>query len=172
MEWCTAMRDIHCLWSISKHFLHAQQRSNMVYKAPTSHSLIPPCSFALISTLKLHTKYQILRHPLCTVSMGWCTTMRDIHCFWSISKPYLSTYNKRVKIGKAPNSPSSIILCHNYHTSLPTKLLKWPIWGPHSPWKWGDMGQGEGVHCFWCAAKSCLGVYVRGEELLESYASP
>ncbi len=56
MEWCTAMRDIHCLWSISKHLLHAQWRSNKVYKAPTSHSLIPPCSFPLMSTLKLHTK--------------------------------------------------------------------------------------------------------------------
>ena len=89
MEWCTAMRDIHCLWSISKHFLHAQWRSNKVYKAPTMHSLIPPCSFSLMSTLKLHTKYQVLRHPLSTVSTRRCTTTRDSHCFWSIPKPSL-----------------------------------------------------------------------------------
>jgi len=59
MKWCTAMRGIRCLWSVSKPLSGTYWSWGEPYKALSSRSLVSPCYSPPMLTLKLHTKWQV-----------------------------------------------------------------------------------------------------------------
>ena len=68
--------------------MHSEDQIWFTKHLGTNHSLIPPpCTFPLMSTLEVHTKYQILRHPFSTVNGMTYYTERH-----SLLMKYLKTF--------------------------------------------------------------------------------
>ena len=81
-------RDIHCSWSVPKPSLDVLIRWYELPYASFCHSLVSPRHFPPRLTLKMHTKCVILS-TLSVQKLGCSSTMRGIHCLWSVSKPSL-----------------------------------------------------------------------------------
>ena len=86
--WCATRRGIHCSWSVPKPSLDALSWWYELPYASFRHSWVSPRHFPPRLTLKMHTKCQIL-NTLSVQKTGCHSTMRSIHCLWSVPKPSL-----------------------------------------------------------------------------------
>ena len=99
MGWYATYRDIHCSWSVPKPSLDVLIRWYELPYASFCHSLVSPRHFPPRLTLKMHTKCVILS-TLSAQKKECYSTMRGIHCLWSVSKHSLDAWNRY--LGGAP----------------------------------------------------------------------
>ena len=116
----TAMKDIHCLWSVSKPSLDASSTGEELSCPSSRHMWVSPRYVPRRLTLELPTKCKFWVYPLSMIIGCW-TVRRDIHSIWIGLIPVLDAEWRWEKLLTVSGSHSWVSQC-NYPPQLTVKL--------------------------------------------------
>ena len=165
MVWYATNRDIHCSWSVPKPSLDVLSREYELPYASFCNSLVSPRHFPPRLTLKMHTKCVMLS-TFSVQKTGCYSTMRGIHCLWSVSKPSLGAPDRWKEL-RCASSCRFIGLTELCSTKVDYQNAhKIPDVGYPLSTKMGCHSNRRGIHCLWSISNPSSDVWDWWEELL------